>query len=156
MDLDGILDALLGLGWEEFYAFYFCILPIILVFIALFRKPFRTPSDPERVENFVSPSSMYLSGLQMCRITSGYDEKKNADMWWEARLMTNQGEKPIRRVHFWSEAHNSPIMPPFSSSDSLDEQSNKAHSRLIAYMLQDGWEPASYHGGQVVIMKKRF
>lgn len=162
MDLDRILDALFGLGWGEFYALFFCVLPLILVFVALFRKPFRTPSDPERVENFVNASSMYLSGLQMCRITMDYDEKKKADMWLEARLITTQGEKPICRVHFWSEAHNASFMSTFSfgshdrETKEYIEQINKAHARLIAYMLQDGWEPASYGQGQVVTMKKRF
>jgi hypothetical protein len=41
--------------------------------------------------------------FEFCRIIEGRDEKQNANRWWEARLITPEGEKMILRVTYWSE-----------------------------------------------------
>ena len=102
-----------------------------------------------------------MPNTEICRIVSGYDTKQQANQWWEARLITLEGEKVIKRIDFWDETHRSDaqyiwaprnfleLLSPFGNRSKQQEEMNRAaeivngaHARLIAQLMQEGWELA--------------
>jgi hypothetical protein len=109
-----------------------------------------------------------MEKIEICRIVFGFDSKQEANRWWEAKLVTSQGEQTIYREEYWDELFRSDVggmlsVMTMSMSDSKykDEQNkskermNSMHAKLIARLIQDGWEPMSSDSDGRIIMLKR-
>lgn len=111
-----------------------------------------------------------MARVEVCRITFGQDSKQEANQWFEARLVTDEGEVVIRKVEFWHEQHRSDrsyllgyVLKFFFKSDrehSEDlkksvELTNNAHAKLVAQLMQDGWDiSATDDKGRATMMKR--
>lgn len=106
-----------------------------------------------------------MSKFDICRIVSGLDRKHEENQWWEARLVTPKGEVVIRRVNYYDEYYKHDLgsfikygASLFNPLDDYQEKLDKsielrerARIQLVAYLLQNGWEPVP---GDAVLMRR--
>ena len=105
--------------------------------------------------------------IEVCRIVHDYDKQHQENRWWEARLITTEGEKVIHRINYLNEKYKNSLgnflreLFPLSPSKSYEENEQsrllfeQANAKLTALLLQDGWEPSSTdQHGRVTMMKR--
>lgn len=115
-----------------------------------------------------------MDEIETCRIVHGNDKDQPGNLWWEARLVTPEGEKTILRAryqderfevdkeHVWGKAIDyilthglvrEDIDKEISASEKLRRQT---HARLVGYLMKYGWKPAgSEADGLIKLMKRK-
>jgi hypothetical protein len=105
--------------------------------------------------------------IEVCRIVHDYDKQHQENRWWEARLITTEGEEVIYRINYLDERYKNSLgnfwreMFTLSTQKSHEEikQSTllfkRANAKLTALLLQDGWEPFATNDNGMVTMMKR-
>ncbi|HCK66836.1 MAG TPA: hypothetical protein DHW49_11290 [Anaerolineae bacterium] len=110
-----------------------------------------------------------MGSIQVCRIVHGYNPKQQVNQWWEAKLITPEGEQNIYREEYQDDKYKSDTASflghmfnlTFNQSK-LDQEDiksrelmNSVHAKLIAKLMQDGWEPTSNDSNGRINMMKR-
>jgi hypothetical protein len=112
-----------------------------------------------------------MPNVEICRVVLCWDLEQQANRWWEARLVTPEGERVIHRLDFWDDSYRSDAkhlwvsvlrdLSPFAENPDerhrkSEELHDSTHARLVAHLLGNGWEPAGNDAhGRINLMKRQ-